>query len=326
MSQDIILEIDNLSLGFGKKTKVSKILDRVSFSIQKNERLALVGESGCGKSITAMSVMRLLKTPPAQYLGGSINFHGKDLLRMTSKQLQNICGNKISMIFQEPLTSLNPIMTIGGQVGEALILHNKYSKAEVHQKSIELLKSVRIPSPESRLKNYPGQYSGGMRQRVMIAMAIACHPEVLIADEPTTALDVTIQAQILKLLKELQNEEEMSIILITHDLGVVAEFADRVVVMYAGQILEEASTKELFRNPLHPYTQGLLDSLPKVDSGKRKLKAIKGNVPTANNMPNGCRFHPRCPHVMQICIDSEPEMIDKGDHKCKCFLISKDGQ
>lgn len=324
MEQEPVLEIKGLSLGFGTKKKVTPILDKVSFSVGKNEILAVVGESGCGKSVTAMSIMRLLRTPPAQYLGGSIMFHNEDLLKMPPKQLRSIRGNRISMIFQEPLTSLNPVMTIGSQVGEALSLHRNYSKAEIHKKSIELLRSVKIPSPETRLKNYPGQYSGGMRQRIMIAMAIACEPEVLIADEPTTALDVTIQAQILKLLKQLHRERGMSIILITHDLGVVAEFAQRVVVMYAGQIVEIASTKDLFRNPLHPYTRGLMDSLPKLNAASTRLNAIEGSVPSARNMPKGCRFHPRCRYAMQKCIDSEPEMKDVNGHLYKCHL-TRDG-
>lgn len=322
MDQDTILEINSLSLGFGTQKQATPILDKVSFSVARNEILAVVGESGCGKSVTAMSIMRLLKTPPAQYLGGSILFHGEDLLSMPAKQLRHIRGNKISMIFQEPLTSLNPVMTIGAQVAEALSLHRKMSRAEIQEKTIELLRSVRIPSPETRLKNYPGQYSGGMRQRIMIAMAIACQPEILIADEPTTALDVTIQAQILKLLKQLQQETRMSIILITHDLGVVAESAHRVVVMYAGQILEMASTKELFSKPLHPYTRGLLDSLPKLDTTGDRLKTIEGSVPSARNMPKGCRFHPRCSQAMPICVEVEPDLVDAGGHLCKCHLMT----
>lgn len=302
---------------------MTPILDKVSFSVARNEILAVVGESGCGKSVTAMSVMRLLKTPPAQYLGGSILFHNQDLLKLPTKQLRQIRGNKISMIFQEPLTSLNPVMTIGDQVAEAISLHTNLNKKEIEARTIELLHNVRIPSPETRLKNYPGQYSGGMRQRIMIAMAIACNPEILIADEPTTALDVTIQAQILKLLKTLQKETGMSIILITHDLGVVAESAHRVVVMYAGQIIEVATTKELFSRPLHPYSQGLLESLPKVNHTEDKLKTIEGSVPGARNMPRGCRFHPRCSHVMPVCVETEPEMMSMDGRLCKCHLMIK---
>ncbi len=311
-------------MGFGAKDRVTPILDKVSYSVGQNEILAVVGESGCGKSVTAMSIMRLLRTPPAQYLGGEILFHGEDMLTMEPKALRNIRGNKISMIFQEPLTSLNPVLTIGAQVGEALSLHGNFSREEIRRKSIELLEQVRIPSAEKRLKSYPGQFSGGMRQRIMIAMAIACRPELLIADEPTTALDVTSQAQILKLLKQLQAEEKMSIILITHDLGVVAEFAQRVVVMYAGQIVEGAPTRELFKNPLHPYTQGLLNSLPKLGpAAGRELTTIEGSVPSARNMPKGCRFNPRCPHAMPICAQQEPPMVSFAGRQCKCHLVSQ---
>jgi len=283
LDQELILEIKGLSLGFGTKKQVTPILDKVSFSVARNEILAVVGESGCGKSVTAMSIMRLLKTPPAQYMGGSILFHGQNLLALPAKQLRQIRGNKISMIFQEPLTSLNPVMTIGDQVAEAISLHTNLNKAEIETRTIELLRSVRIPAPESRLKNYPGQYSGGMRQRIMIAMAIACHPEILIADEPTTALDVTIQAQILKLLKTLQ--------------------------------------RETFSKPLHPYTQGLLESLPKVNPTGNKLTTIEGSVPSPRNMPKGCRFNPRCPHVMPICVETEPNMVSVNGRLCKCYLV-----
>lgn len=322
MDQEPILKIKDLSLGFGGTRLVTPILDKVSFSVTRNEILAVVGESGCGKSVTAMSIMRLLKTPPAQYLGGSIIFHNEDLLKLPPNQLRKIRGNKISMIFQEPLTSLNPVMTIGDQVAEAISLHTDLNKKEIKARTIELLQNVRIPAPETRLNNYPGQYSGGMRQRIMIAMAIACNPEILIADEPTTALDVTIQAQILKLLKTLQKETDMSIILITHDLGVVAESAHRVVVMYAGQILEVATTKELFSKPLHPYSQGLLESLPKINPTGEKLKTIEGSVPGARNMPKGCRFHPRCSFVMPICVETEPEMVSVDGRLCKCHLMT----
>jgi len=323
LDQEPILEIKGLSLGFGTKKHVTPILDKVSFSVARNEILAVVGESGCGKSVTAMSIMRLLKTPPAQYLGGQIMFNNQDMLKLQTKQLRQIRGNKISMIFQEPLTSLNPVMTIGDQVAEAISLHTNFTKSEIEARTIELLRSVRIPAPEKRLKNYPGQYSGGMRQRIMIAMAIACNPEILIADEPTTALDVTIQAQILKLLKTLQKETGMSIILITHDLGVVAESAHRVVVMYAGQIIEVATTRELFGKPLHPYTQGLLESLPKVHTTGDKLKTIEGSVPGARNMPRGCRFHPRCSQVMPVCVETEPEMVQIDGRLCKCHLMTR---
>ena len=321
MTQEIALEVKGLSLGFGTKKFITPILDKVSFTVARNEILAIVGESGCGKSVTAMSIMRLLRTPPTQYLGGNILFNGQDLLTLSAKELRKIRGDRISMIFQEPLTSLNPVMTIGDQVAEAIGLHTDLNRSEIEARTIELLRSVRIPSPEKRLKNYPGQYSGGMRQRIMIAMAISCNPEILIADEPTTALDVTIQAQILKLLKNLQEETGMSIILITHDLGVVAETAHRVVVMYAGQIVEVTTTKELFGKPLHPYTQGLLNSLPKVTPSGEKLNTIEGMVPSPRNMPAGCRFNPRCPHVMPICIEKEPELFNVDGRLCKCHLM-----
>lgn len=322
MQQNNLLEIRNLSLGFASNDGVFPILNNINLDIKRNEIVALVGESGCGKSVTAKSVMRLLKTPPAHYLGGSIMFDNQDLLKIDEKSLRHIRGNRISMIFQEPLTSLNPVLTIGDQVGEAISLHEKLSKKEIKEKTIEILKKVKIPSPETRLKNYPGQFSGGMRQRIMIAMAIACHPELLIADEPTTALDVTIQAQILDLMKQVQRDSQMSIMLITHDLGVVAEFAQRVVVMYAGQIVEIADTKELFKNPQHPYTKGLLKSLPKFKSNVDRLDTIEGSVPTPKNMPKGCRFYPRCPHAMDICAGTEPEDYEISEnHFSKCHLM-----
>lgn len=324
MQSNNLLEINNLSLGFGDKKNVTPILDRVSLSIAQNEIIAVVGESGCGKSVTAMSIMRLLRTPPAQYLEGTIRFQGKDLLSMDQKELRKIRGDRISMIFQEPLTSLNPVLTIGDQIGEVLTLHGSYTKEEVRTKCVELLKKVHIPSPETRLKSYPGQFSGGMRQRIMIAMAIACEPELLIADEPTTALDVTIQAQILALMKQLQVDNRMSIMLITHDLGVVAEFAQRVVVMYAGQVVESAATLELFQNPLHPYTKGLLNSLPSVNIHQKTLNTIEGNVPGARNMPTGCRFHTRCPDTMPVCVQAAPPMYgEEGAHRCKCHLMAE---
>lgn len=323
MQNDKLLEIRDLSLGFTSRNgDVLPILNNVNLAINKNEIVAVVGESGCGKSVTAKSVMRLLKTPPAQYMGGQILFDNQDLLSLDEKLMRSIRGNQISMIFQEPLTSLNPVLTIGDQVGEAISLHEKLSKVEVKEKTIEILKKVKIPSPEKRLKNYPGQFSGGMRQRIMIAIAISCQPQLLIADEPTTALDVTIQAQILALMKQVQKDHQMSIMLITHDLGVVAEFSERVVVMYAGQIVEGAETKELFKNPQHPYTIGLLKSLPKMKGDADKLETIEGSVPTLKNMPTGCRFNPRCPYKMQECDDIEPKVYDVAEyHTCKCHLM-----
>lgn len=322
MQQERLLEIKDLSMGFTSQEGVYPVLMNINLNVNKNEIVAVVGESGCGKSLTAKSIMRLLKTPPAQYLGGSIMFNDQDLLKIDEKQLRHIRGNRISMIFQEPLTSLNPVLTIGDQVGEAISLHEKLSKKEVRERTIEILNKVKIPSAEKRLNDYPGQFSGGMRQRIMIAMAISCKPELLIADEPTTALDVTIQAQILNLMKQVQEENKMSIMLITHDLGVVAEFAQRIVVMYAGQIVEAAETKELFKNPQHPYTKGLLKSIPKMKSTVDRLDTIEGTVPNAKNMPKGCRFNPRCEYATTQCGDIEPQNYEVAtNHYSKCHLM-----
>jgi oligopeptide/dipeptide ABC transporter ATP-binding protein len=316
-----ILRIKDLSMGFENRNGVTPILDRVNLSVHKNEIVAIVGESGCGKSVTAMSIMRLLKTPPAKYLEGEILFHGEDLLKASERRLRSIRGDRISMIFQEPLTSLNPVLTIEDQIGEVFRLHSNMNKNQIREATIELLNKVRIPAPEARLRNYPGQFSGGMRQRIMIAMAIACNPELLIADEPTTALDVTIQAQILKLIKQINQDSDMACILITHDLGVVAEFAQRVVVMYAGQPIEETWTTQLFTNPRHPYTRGLLASLPKMNDSADRLSTISGSVPSPKNMPKGCRFNTRCPYAQDLCKEEEPLMrtLSEG-HICKCHF------
>lgn len=322
VKQYYLLEIRDLSMGFVNRNGIVPVLDRVNVKVKKNEVIAIVGESGCGKSVTALSVMRLLKSPPARYTGGSILLNGEDLLHTDESKLRNIRGNRISMIFQEPLTSLNPVLTIGDQIGEVFSLHEKLTRKEIRKKSIEILRKVKIPSPESRLRSFPGQFSGGMRQRIMIAMAIACNPELLIADEPTTALDVTIQAQILELLLRIRENSDMSIMLITHDLGVVAEFAERIVVMYAGQVIEEANTKELFTNPLHPYTKGLLASLPRMNMKGGKLHTIEGSVPSLSNMPVGCRFNIRCPYSMPQCTEREPNVYSVTEmHYCKCHLM-----
>jgi peptide/nickel transport system ATP-binding protein len=322
IDSDELLRIENLSLEFETVESSIQALNHISFSINKDEIVALVGESGCGKSVTAMSIMRLLKTPPARYIEGRILFNGEDLLAASDRRLREIRGNKISMIFQEPMTSLNPIMTIESQVAESLSIHTIASKKEIKNKVVELLQKVRIPSASERVKSYPTQFSGGMRQRVMIAMAISCNPDLLIADEPTTALDVTIQAQILELLRQLKQETHMSILLITHDLGVVAEFADRVMVMYAGEIVEMARTIELFRSPQHPYTQGLLNSLPKLNDKAERLSAIPGYVPSLSRLPSGCRFHPRCKYALPICSSSSPEIKHIADgHLVRCFLL-----
>lgn len=316
-----LLHIEDLSLEFETVESSVKVLKKVGFSIRRDEIVALVGESGCGKSVTAMSIMRLLRTPPARYTGGKVLFSGQDLLTVSEREMREIRGNKISMIFQEPMTSLNPVMTIEAQVAESLDIHQSLSRSETTEKVVDLLQKVRIPSARERLKNYPTQFSGGMRQRIMIAMAISCDPDLLIADEPTTALDVTIQAQILELLAQLKEETHMSILLITHDLGVVAEFADRVIVMYAGEIVEEAVTLELYKNPKHPYTKGLLNSLPKLGDDAPRLSAIDGYVPSLSKLPSGCPFHPRCSHAMPRCSQKAPILKEvEPNHLVRCFL------
>ncbi len=317
---EILLEVKNLTLELENFGKSIPILKNVDFSIHSNEVVALVGESGCGKSMTAMSIMKLLKSPPAKYSSGHILFNNEDLLSFSENRLREIRGNKISMIFQEPMISLNPIMTIESQIAECIKIHNKFSKHEINNRVINLLEQVHIPSAKERLKSYPSQFSGGMRQRIMIAMAVSCDPYLLIADEPTTALDVTIQAQILDLLMNFRQKNGMSILLITHDLGVVAEFADRIMVMYAGEIVEKADTLELFHSPKHPYTQGLLNSLPKLNDNRERLSTINGYVPSMGRLPNGCRFHTRCKYEMAICKESSPEIREIQDgHYVKCF-------
>ncbi|OFZ69429.1 MAG: peptide ABC transporter ATP-binding protein [Bdellovibrionales bacterium RIFOXYD1_FULL_44_7] len=323
-----ILEVKNLSTSFFTDEGEVKAVDDVSFAVEKGETLGIVGESGCGKSVACLSVLRLIPSPPGKILSGEILYSGKDLLKFNSKEMQKVRGNEISMVFQDPMTSLNPVFTIGEQIGESIALHQKLSKKEVRARTIEMLDLVGIASSEKRIADYPHQLSGGMRQRVMIAMALSCNPAVLIADEPTTALDVTVQAQILELLKELQKKVGLAIILITHDLGVVAEVADNVVVMYAGRVVEEAPVKEIFTNPQHPYTRGLLNSIPKFTPGvsprgeKKRLEAIPGIVPNLSDLPPGCRFHDRCSFLVEKCRNSEPALrACKGDtkHKFRCL-------
>jgi oligopeptide/dipeptide ABC transporter ATP-binding protein len=290
--------------------------------VRRGEALALVGESGCGKSVTAMSIMRLVASP-GRITGGEIHFKGKNLADIPEREMRNVRGNDIAMVFQEPMTSLNPVFKIGAQVAEAIRIHRKVSKKEAWRQAGEMLELVSIPDPVKRLDDYPHQLSGGMRQRVMIAMALSCDPELLIADEPTTALDVTIQAQIMELLASLQERLGLAILLITHDLGVVAEFCERVIVMYTGRIVEEASVDDLFANPAHPYTRGLLASLPSVTKvgGTQRLPTIKGMVPSINNLPHGCKFNPRCPDVMEICYGNEPALMKVGEgHTARCYL------
>ncbi len=319
-----LVEVRNLKTQFFTSDGVVPAVDGVSFHINQGESLAVVGESGCGKSVTSLSIMRLIPWPPGKIVEGEILFDGESILDKTEAEMQRIRGNDISMIFQEPMTSLNPVYTVGFQISEALQLHQGLSSQQAMERAIEMLKLVGIPLPERRVHEYPHQLSGGMRQRVMIAMALACNPRLLIADEPTTALDVTIQAQILELMRKLKTELGMAIMLITHDLGVVAEMAERVVVMYAGKIVEEADVVTLFKNPLHPYTEGLLASIPRLDNDKKeKLHVIKGVVPNLTNMPAGCRFAPRCPYATDICLKQEPELVEQDGHKVSCWLAQK---
>lgn len=319
-----LLKVSNLRTQFQTRAGLVRAVDGVSFSIREGELLGLVGESGCGKSITALSVMRLI-SPPGKIVSGSIAFKGEDLTTASDERLREIRGNDIAMIFQDPMTSLNPVFTVGEQIAEALRLHRKLDKKKAWDAAVEAMREVSIPSPERRVNDYPHQLSGGMRQRVMIAMALACDPELLIADEPTTALDVTIQAQILELLHELRQSRKLAVLLITHDLGVVAEVADRVCVMYTGKIVEESGVNELFSDPKHPYTCGLLRSVPKLtDAGTKKaerLQTIEGTVPSPTDLPYGCHFAPRCEHRMAICIEGEILLTPlRNDVKVRCVL------
>ena len=316
-----ILEVKDLRTYFYTRDGVVRSVDGVSFSISEGETLAIVGESGCGKSVTSLSLLRLIPSPPGKIVSGSILFHGKDLLSLSEEEMRDIRGDKISMIFQEPMTSLNPVLTIGRQISEVLELHRHCTKEEARTRILELLKLVNISEPERRIDEYPHQLSGGMRQRIMIAMALACDPEILIADEPTTALDVTIQAQILNLMRELRDRTRAAIILITHDLGVVAEMAQRVVVMYAGRKVEEASVFDLFAKPMHPYTLGLLNSMPRLDDASTKrLVEIPGMVPSMKSEIIGCAFAPRCSMASERCIQESPVLKDYGNgHWVSCW-------
>lgn len=316
-----LLEISNLNVSFQNDAGIVRPVRGVQFQVNQGETVALVGESGCGKSVTALSVLRLLPTPPARFDSGSIQFSGKDLLKLSESEMQSIRGNDIGMVFQEPMTSLNPILTIGDQIAESIFLHNNISQKETKERVLGILDKVAIPSPEQRINQYPHELSGGMKQRVMIAMAISCNPKLLIADEPTTALDVTIQSQILELLDKLQKETGMAILLITHNLGIVAEYASRVAVMYAGKIVEESATKYLFEDPAHPYTKGLLNSLPNLSNISR-LNPIPGVVPDPGSLPLGCAFQPRCADALPSCSEQTPNFLklDKENHRVACFL------
>jgi peptide/nickel transport system ATP-binding protein len=316
-ANDAVLEVEGLQTYFFTRAGIVKAVDDVTFALKRNETLAIVGESGCGKSMTALSILRLIPNPPGRIVGGSVKLEGRDLLQLSENEMRDVRGNDISMIFQEPMTSLNPVLTIGQQVSEALRLHQDVSKADAWAKAIDMLKLVRIPESAQRAREYPHQLSGGMRQRAMIAMALACNPRVLIADEPTTALDVTIQAQILELIVDLQKRLGTAVILITHDLGVVAETAQRVIVMYAGRKVEEADVDDLFGEPLHPYTHGLMGSIPRLGlisgqpSEAERLQEIPGIVPLLINLPEGCVFAPRCKFADEKCRTTYPPYEQK---------------
>lgn len=315
---DKILSVNGLSVSFFGEEGTAKAVQNVSFAIEKGKTFALVGESGSGKSVSALSIMGLIPQPPGKIISGSIDFKGRDLLKLNKSKMRAIRGNKIAMIFQEPMTSLNPVYTVGSQIIEAIRLHQRISYDAAWNKTVDMLKKVGIPDAEDRVNQFPHQMSGGMRQRIMIAMAASCEPELLIADEPTTALDVTTQAQILNLLDDIQQDSQMSIMLITHDLGIVAERADFVGVMYASRIVEMASANDIFNNPMHPYTMGLLESLPRLGTTEHRLNTIPGTVPNPTNFPPGCKFHPRCPvgHNDLRCRTKEPELRQTGEGRC----------
>uniref|UniRef100_Q3APE2 Oligopeptide/dipeptide ABC transporter, ATP-binding protein-like protein n=1 Tax=Chlorobium chlorochromatii (strain CaD3) TaxID=340177 RepID=Q3APE2_CHLCH len=315
-----ILELKNLRTYYATSNGIAKSVDGVSFSLQRNRTLGVVGESGCGKSVTALSIMRLVPMPPGYFAGGEIFWNGTDLLKLSEEKMRAIRGNEIAMIFQEPMSSLNPVFTCGNQIMEQILIHRPLSQQEAKERSIELLRLVGIANPAARFSSYPHELSGGMRQRVMIAMALSCNPALLIADEPTTALDVTVQAQILDLMGTLQADNGMSVMLITHDFGVVAELCEEVLVMYASKVVEQGSVKQLFANPLHPYTRGLLQSIPRLGHRHERLHVIEGSVPSALNMPIGCRFAGRCSLADAECRATEPPMqVAEAGHSVACW-------
>jgi len=319
-----LLKVENLKTYFFTHEGTIKAVDGVSFIINKGETLGLVGESGCGKSVTALSIMRLIQSPPGKIVGGKIYFKGKDLLELKEKEMRKIRGCRISMIFQEPMTSLDPMFTIGSEIMEVLKLHQNLKKDVAKKKAMESLYKVRFPDPEKRIDDYPHELSGGMRQRVMIAMALSCNPALLIADEPTTALDVTIQAQILKLIDDLKKEFNTSVLLITHDLGVIAKTCDNVALMYAGYIVEYTDVFTFFRKPMHPYAKGLMKSIPRFDTDTKKLEIIKGSVPNLLDLPPGCPFHPRCDFCFDLCTKKMPELKKMGkNHLVRCHLMEE---
>ena len=321
-----LLEVKNLNVSFNTYAGEVQALRDISFSVKRGETLAIVGESGSGKSVTVQTIMKLIPMPPGVIKNGEILFDGEDIVKANDKRMRELRGGKIGMIFQDPMTSLNPTMTVGKQIAEGIMMHQKVSHKEAMAKALEMLKAVNIPNPEERLNSYPHQFSGGMRQRVVIAIALACNPDLLIADEPTTALDVTVQAQILDLMNELKSKMNTAIILITHDLGVVADLAERVIVMYGGEIMEEASVHDIFKDPKHPYTWGLIKSIPRldIDREKEKLSSIDGTPPDLFNPPVGCPFAPRCEYAMEICKKEKPGMINGGNnHRVSCWLLDE---
>ncbi len=318
-----LLSVRNLKTYFYTDEGVVRAVEGISYDLHRGETLGVVGESGCGKTVHALSLMRLIPTPPGKIVDGQILFEGRNLLKLPDEEMRKIRGNRIAMIFQEPMTSLNPVLTIGEQIAEAVILHQRVDKKAAWERAIEMLEKVKIPLARDRVKDYPHQFSGGMRQRVMIAMALSCNPSILIADEPTTALDVTIQAQILDLMRDLQQELGMSIIFITHNLGVVAEMCENVVVMYAGKPVEHTDVRRIFKDPKHPYTWGLLHSIPKLYTRRERLIPIEGQPPSLIDLPSGCAFAPRCPFVMDVCVGEDPADFPVGPgHTAKCYLYS----
>jgi len=321
-----ILEVKDLKTWFHSQDTIAKAVDGVSFKVHQRKTLGIVGESGCGKSITSLSIMRLIAKPAGRIVNGEILFKGRDLLKLTESEMRKVRGDQISMVFQEPMTSLNPVFTIGDQIGESFRIHRGLGRKQALSEAVRMLELVRIPAAAQRVNDYPHQLSGGMRQRVMIAMALACNPDLLVADEPTTALDVTVQAQILDLMANLKTTYGSSILMITHDLGVIAEISDEVVVMYAGQVVESATTDALFETPMHPYTLGLLNSRPKLKAGESrgKLTPIMGMVPSPTNHPTGCRFHPRCVYATRECSNEVPEMKElQPGHFVRCIWAEK---
>lgn len=316
-----ILEVRNLKTYFYTEEGIIKAVNDVSFVLRKGETLGIAGESGSGKSVTSLSILKLVPWPPGKIVGGEIIFNGRNLLKLSSTQIRQIRGNEIAMIFQDPMTSLNPVFTIGKQIMESIILHQKVKRSSAVKKVINILREIKMPEPEKRFKQFPHEFSGGMRQRVMIAIALACNPKILIADEPTTALDVTIQAQILKIMNEIKHETGSSIILITHDLGVLAEMADNIIIMYAGKIVEYGAAETIFYNPSHPYTLGLLESIPKLDEVSKRLVPISGNPPSLLNLPPGCSFNARCKYAKEVCFNVIPELKEiHTDHLSACHL------